>query len=56
MANFAAMSTYELDKKYCSLMDELMRCDDDKVDEIQEMIYQIEDEIEYRESLNEEED
>ena len=57
MRNYAAMTTYELEKLQSSFMDDLMECDtDEQSDAIQEELDYIMDELDYRDSLNEEED
>ena len=57
MANYATMTTYELEKLQSSLMDDLMESTtDEQVEAIQEELDNIMDELDYRDSLNEEED
>ena len=57
MRNYAALTTYELEKLHSSFMDDLMECDtDEQLDAIQEELDQIQDELDYRESLEKEED
>lgn len=57
MRNYAALTTYELEKLQSSFMDDLMECEtDEQLDAIQEELDQIQDELEYRDSLEEWED
>lgn len=57
MANYSAMTTYELEQKYSSLMDKIMECEtDEELDALNEEIYQIEDELDLRDQIEESEE
>ena len=54
MANYAEITAYELEQKYDSLANSLMKCSDEQVEEIQVELDLIQDELDSRDILDEE--
>ena len=54
MANYEEMSVYELEQKYDSLSNELMKCEDDaRIGCISDELDEIQDELDWRYSIGE---